>query len=70
MGGWFRKEIKDVADLNGLKFRIAGLAGRVLQKLGVVPTQLPGRTSMPRSNAAPSTPPNGSARMTTRRWVS
>ena len=42
MGGWFRKEIKDVADLNGLKFRIAGLAGRVLQKLGVVPTQLPG----------------------------
>ncbi len=42
MGGWFRKEIKDVSDLNGLKFRIAGLAGRVLQKLGVVPTQLPG----------------------------
>ena len=42
MGGWFRKEIKDVADLNGLKFRIAGLAGRVLQKLGVVPQQLAG----------------------------
>ena len=29
MGGWFRKEIKTVADLNGLKFRIAGLAGAV-----------------------------------------
>ena len=42
MGGWFRKEIKDVNDLNGLKFRIAGLAGRVLQKLGVVPQQLAG----------------------------
>ena len=42
MGGWFRKEIKDVADLNGLKFRIAGLAGLVLQKLGVVPQQLAG----------------------------
>ena len=28
MGGWFRKEIKEVADLNGLKMRIAGLAGQ------------------------------------------
>jgi len=42
MGGWFRKEIKDVADLNGLKFRIAGLAGTVLQKLGVVPQVIAG----------------------------
>ena len=40
MGGWFRKEIKTVADLNGLKFRCGGFAGKVLQKLGVVPTQL------------------------------
>src|ERR1700741_230625 len=37
MGGWFRKEIKTVADLQGLKFRVGGFAGRVLQKLGVVP---------------------------------
>src|SRR5215211_3763401 len=42
MGGWFRKEIKSTADLQGLKFRIAGLAGQVLQKLGVVPQQIPG----------------------------
>ena len=42
MGGWFRKEVKTVADLNGLKFRIGGFAGRVLQKLGVVPQQLAG----------------------------
>jgi TRAP-type mannitol/chloroaromatic compound transport system substrate-binding protein len=42
MGGWFRKEIKDVNDLKGLKFRIGGFAGRVLQKLGVVPQQLAG----------------------------
>jgi TRAP-type mannitol/chloroaromatic compound transport system substrate-binding protein len=42
MGGWFRREIKEVSDLNGLKFRIAGLAGRTLQKLGVVPQQLAG----------------------------
>jgi TRAP-type mannitol/chloroaromatic compound transport system substrate-binding protein len=42
MGGWFRKEIRDVADLNGLKFRIGGFAGRVLAKLGVVAQQIPG----------------------------
>jgi TRAP-type mannitol/chloroaromatic compound transport system substrate-binding protein len=42
MGGWFRKEITNVADLQGLKFRIAGFAGRVLQKLGCVPQQLAG----------------------------
>ena len=42
MGGWFRKEIKTVEDLKGLKMRIAGLAGQVLQKLGVVPQQLAG----------------------------
>jgi TRAP-type mannitol/chloroaromatic compound transport system substrate-binding protein len=42
MGGWFRKEIKTVADLNGLKFRIGGFAGRIMQKLGVVPQQLAG----------------------------
>ncbi len=42
MGGWFRKEIKSVADLQGLKMRIAGIAGRVLQPLGVVPQQLAG----------------------------
>src|SRR3954465_2687551 len=42
MGGWFRKEVKTVADLQGLKFRIAGIAGQILQKLGVVPQQIAG----------------------------
>jgi len=42
MGGWYRKEIKEVADLNGLKFRVGGFAGRILQKLGVVPQQTAG----------------------------
>ncbi len=42
MGGWFRKEIKTVKDLEGLKFRIGGFAGQVLTKLGVVPQQIPG----------------------------
>ena len=42
MGGWFRKEIKTVADLKGLKFRIGGFAGKVMEKLGAVPQQLAG----------------------------
>src|SRR6187397_2870760 len=42
MGGWFRKEINTVEDLQGLKMRIGGFAGRVMQKLGVVPQQLAG----------------------------
>lgn len=42
MGGWFRKEIKTLADLNGLKFRIGGFGGKTLAKLGVVPQQIAG----------------------------
>jgi TRAP-type mannitol/chloroaromatic compound transport system substrate-binding protein len=41
MGGWFRKEIKTVDDLKGLKFRVGGVAGQVLSRLGVVPQQIP-----------------------------
>jgi TRAP-type mannitol/chloroaromatic compound transport system substrate-binding protein len=41
MGGWFRKEIKNLDDLKGLKFRVGGLAGQVLAKMGVVPQQIP-----------------------------
>jgi TRAP-type mannitol/chloroaromatic compound transport system substrate-binding protein len=40
MGGWFRKEIKEVADLKGLKFRIGGFAGLTIQKLGGIPQQI------------------------------
>jgi TRAP-type mannitol/chloroaromatic compound transport system substrate-binding protein len=42
MGGWFRKEIKTVDDLKGLKFRIGGFPGKVLTKLGVIPQQIGG----------------------------
>ncbi|AXK79357.1 ABC transporter substrate-binding protein [Pseudolabrys taiwanensis] len=35
MTGWFRKEIKTVDDLKGVKMRIPGLAGRVYKELGV-----------------------------------
>src|SRR5436853_2119261 len=43
MGGWYRKEIKTLDDLKGLKFRIgSGLAGAALTKLGVGPQTIPG----------------------------
>src|SRR6476661_4387754 len=42
MGGWFRKELTGPDDFKGLKFRIGGFAGRVLQKLGAVPQQIAG----------------------------
>jgi TRAP-type mannitol/chloroaromatic compound transport system substrate-binding protein len=42
MGGWYRKEIRAVDDLKGLKMRIGGFAGRIISKLGVVPQQLAG----------------------------
>jgi TRAP-type mannitol/chloroaromatic compound transport system substrate-binding protein len=42
MGGWFRKEINSVADLQGLKMRIPGLGGQVMSALGVQVQTLPG----------------------------
>jgi len=40
--GWFRKEITKPEDLKGLKFRAAGLGGKIYQKLGASVTLLPG----------------------------
>ncbi|WP_159598196.1 TRAP transporter substrate-binding protein [Starkeya nomas] len=40
MGGWFRREIHALDDLKGLKFRIGGLAGEVMARLGAVPQQI------------------------------
>ncbi len=42
MGGWWRKEINSVADLAGVKMRIGGMGGKVMEALGVVPQQIPG----------------------------
>ena len=42
MSGWFNKEINQLEDLKGLKMRIPGLAGEVMQKLGVTTVSLPG----------------------------
>ena len=41
MGGWFRKPLKSLADMKGLKMRIPGLGGEVFSKLGVNPILLP-----------------------------
>jgi TRAP-type mannitol/chloroaromatic compound transport system substrate-binding protein len=38
MGGWFRQEIRTQQDVQGLKFRISGLAGQVFQRMGAAPT--------------------------------
>lgn len=40
--GWFKREIKSVEDLKGLKMRIPGLGGEVMKKLGAVPVALTG----------------------------
>jgi TRAP-type mannitol/chloroaromatic compound transport system substrate-binding protein len=42
MGGWFRKQIKSLADLKGVKMRIPGIGGEIMSRLGVVPQSLPG----------------------------
>jgi len=41
MGGWFRKPINSLADMQGLKMRIPGLGGEVFAKMGVNPILLP-----------------------------
>jgi len=42
MGGWYRKEIKSLADIKGMKMRIGGFAGKVLERMGGVPQNIPG----------------------------
>lgn len=42
MGGWFKRQINSIGDLNGLKMRIPGLGGQVMTRLGVNVQVLPG----------------------------
>ena len=42
MGGWYRKEINSVADLKGLKFRTGGFPGKVMERMGIIPQNIPG----------------------------
>jgi TRAP-type mannitol/chloroaromatic compound transport system substrate-binding protein len=47
MGGWFRREIKSLDDYKGLKFRMPGLGGEVLRRLGTAAVNLPGGEIFP-----------------------
>ncbi len=45
--GWFKKPIKTVAELKGLKYRTVGLAADLFAAMGAVVTQLPGGEIVP-----------------------
>jgi len=47
MGGWYRKEMKSLEDFKGLKFRMPGLGGEVLRRLGATVVNLPGGEIFP-----------------------
>ena len=42
MGGWYRKPVKSLADIKGMKMRIGGFGGKVLSAIGGVPQNIPG----------------------------
>ena len=42
MGGWFRKPVRSLDDLKGLKIRMPGLGGEVLARLGAATVNIPG----------------------------
>jgi TRAP-type mannitol/chloroaromatic compound transport system substrate-binding protein len=42
MGGWFRKELHSLADMKGVKMRIGGFGGRIIERIGGVPQNIPG----------------------------
>lgn len=47
MGGWYRKKIETVDDINGLKIRIAGIGGEILSRMGAIPQQIAGADIYP-----------------------
>ena len=70
MGGWFRNEIKSLADVKGLKIRIAGLGGNVFSALGAVPQQIAGGDIYPGWKKARSMARSGSVRTMTKNLAS
>jgi TRAP-type mannitol/chloroaromatic compound transport system substrate-binding protein len=42
MGGWWRKEVKSLADVKGVKFRTGGFSGKVYERIGGVAANIPG----------------------------
>lgn len=41
MGGWFKKQIKSLADVNGLRLRVQGLGAEVWQRIGAIGMSIP-----------------------------
>ena len=70
MAGWFRKEIKPLDDVKGLKMRIAGFGGVLLERLGGVPQNIPGGDITRRLKKGRSMRPSGSGPTTTKNSVS
>ncbi len=42
MGGWYRKQVRNAKDIKGLKMRIGGFGGKILERMGGVPQNIPG----------------------------
>jgi TRAP-type mannitol/chloroaromatic compound transport system substrate-binding protein len=42
MGGWWRKSVKSLADIKGTKFRVGGFGGKVMERIGAIPQNIPG----------------------------
>ena len=47
MGGWFRREVRTLADVRGLRFRIAGIGGNIWHAAGAVPQMIPAADIFP-----------------------
>ena len=47
MGGWYKKELNSIEDFKGLKVRMPGLGGEVLDRLGAAATTIPGSEIFP-----------------------
>ena len=70
MGGWFRKEVNTVADMKGLKIRVGGFAGKVMERLGAVPAADRRRRHLSGAGKGTIDASEWVGPMTTRSWAS
>ena len=47
MGGWFRKPVNSLKELQGIKMRIPGIGGEIMSRLGVIPQTIAGADIYP-----------------------
>ena len=65
MGGWYKKEIKSVSDIKGLKIRMPGLGGKVMAQAGANVVLMSGASSIQLSKGEPLMQPNGQTPIST-----